>query len=578
MADLESEATLAGDAMTAGYAAIERTETLFRANRAADAAAILDAARSRLGDGDGLSLVRRRTLLVQILRRAALAAGAQGQFARMSQLCGDAISDFERERDQVNEPYLQDSYLRERVLLYEMGVTAAWRLGDHELALARADLAKARGSLGWGERADAPPTAEISSLRSVWSRRAHSQDGTDAAARRAIWGRMMTAQARARRSAPPPEFTLGALQASLAPDEAIIYYYFILRETLLIYVITPAAVSVERRVLGAARAQLDQLAAGIQALDGEMDWLGQDLPRLGADLLPQDSTHLLDGARRLLICPHRILHHLPLHALDWQGAPLIERFAVSYVPNATSLLLTRPEPSARDVLAVGIDSFPPPLDDLPGAEQEASDVAAIHQKRGAAATVLLGPDASRGRLERLGADGDLARYAVIHLVTHGKDYPPEEPAEAALHLADGPLDAMDISQWTLHADLVALSACWSGPRPTNVRSDGSSDPAMNAQAEELFGDEVYGLQAAFFAAGARQLLGSLWLLDNGTGPAVMSDFHTGLSSSQPAETALQVAVIRQRRAGRSFYHWAPYKLITLGRPVAGTPAIPAKET
>ena len=167
---------------------------------------------------------------------------------------------------------------------------------------------------------------------------------------------------------------------------------------------------------------------------------------------------------------------------------------------------------------------------------------------------------------------------MIHLVTHGKDHPPEELAEAALHLADGPLDAMDISQWTLHADLVALSACWSGRRPTNVRAGGSSDRAMTAaQAEELFGDEVYGLQAAFFAAGARQILGSLWLLDNGTGPAVMSDFHAGLSPSQAAETALQAAVIRQRRADQSFYHWAPYKLITLGRPAAGTPATPAKE-
>ncbi len=95
---------------------------------------------------------------------------------------------------------------------------------------------------------------------------------------------------------------------------------------------------------------------------------------------------------------------------------------------------------------------------------------------------------------------------------------------------------------------------------------------MTAQAEELFGDEVYGRPAAFFAAGARQILGSLWPLDNDTGPAVMGDFHTGFASSQPAETALQAAVIRQRRAGLSFYHWAPYKLITLGRPAAGKPS------
>jgi len=134
---------------------------------------------------------------------------------------------------------------------------------------------------------------------------------------------------------------------------------------------------------------------------------------------------------------------------------------------------------------------------------------------------------------------------------------------------------MDISQWTLHADLVALSACWSGRRPTNVRAGGSSDRAMTAaQAEELFGDEVYGLQAAFFAAGARQILGSLWLLDNGTGPAVMSDFHAGLSSSQAAETALQAAVIRQRRADQSFTTGPTSSSPSAARPLVHQPFPP----
>jgi CHAT domain-containing protein len=365
---------------------------------------------------------------------------------------------------------------------------------------------------------------------------------------------------------PQPEFA--ALQAALAPDEAFIYHYLPDRETLLIYVITPTAIAVEQHILGEIRARLDLLADDISALEGETGWLEADIPPLGVSLLPQDTGHLLDDTRRLLISPHRILHHLPLHSLDWHGAPLIERFAVSYLPNAASLLLPRSAAPSLAILSVGIEAFLSPLPDLPGAEREADDIAAIYRQAGADATVLLGADASRARFEQLQASGSMERFSVIHLATHGENLPTEEPNEAALHLADGPVDAMDISQWTLHADLVSLSACWSGRRPVHARrpNPGSPDRAPSVQAEELFGDEVYGLQSAFFAGGARQILGSLWPLDNGSGPAVMRSFHAGISRSQPPDIALQAAINQQRRAGRSIYHWAPYKLITLGRP------------
>jgi len=189
-------------------------------------------------------------------------------------------------------------------------------------------------------------------------------------------------------------------------------------------------------------------------------------------------------------------------------------------------------------------------------------VAAIHRRAGAEAMVLLGAEATRGRLEQLQAEGRLERFAIIHLAAHGRDYPADEPSAAALYLADGPADAMDISQWTLGADLVALSACWSGRRPAH-HSD---------ESEELFGDEIYGLQAAFFAAGARQILGSLWPLSDRLAAAVMKAFHTGLAASGAPDLALQEVINEQRRAGRPIYQWAPYMLIALGRPGALAPA------
>lgn len=568
VAELESEAAQAGDALTASYAAIERADTLFDAHRFGDGAAVLDAARGRLHDGDGLDAARRRTLLVQLYRRSAFAAGMQQDFTLLSELCGEGIAESENDRDKVNEPYLQDSYLRDRAMLYQLGMFAAWELGEHELAVVRADLAKARGSLGWairpGSTGEIPP-AEIASLRSQWAQVARAQSNAGAMTRRrAIWSRLMTAHARSRPAA-PSRLTLAAVQAALDPDEAIIYYFFVDSETLLIYTISPTEIAAERKILGTVRTKLDKLADGIKVLDGDVDWLDWDLLSLGAHLLPDDTAHTLDKAQRLLICPHRILHQVPLHALNWKQERLIERFAVSYIPNVTSLLLTRPALPPTAVLSVGIDTFPSPLPDLLGAEQEADDVAVIYERHGASATVLRGAKATVSTFDQMAAKGDLERFAVLHLATHGKDHPDDEPNEASLYLADGAIDAMDISQWTLNADLVALSACWSGRRPAHGRRAGASAENLAGPDEELFGDEVYGLQAAFFAAGARQVLGTMWPLDNETGPAVMTAFHAGVSCSQPPEVALQAAVHQQLSADMSAYHWAPYKLITLGR-------------
>src|SRR6266699_3222337 len=62
---------------------------------------------------------------------------------------------------------------------------------------------------------------------------------------------------------------------------------------------------------------------------------------------------------------------------------------------------------------------------------------------------------------------------------------------------------MEIANWQLRANLVVLSACCSGQRPISGR-----------WMEELPGDELFGLQSAFFMAGARRMLSCLWPVDD----------------------------------------------------------------
>jgi CHAT domain-containing protein len=136
---------------------------------------------------------------------------------------------------------------------------------------------------------------------------------------------------------------------------------------------------------------------------------------------------------------------------------------------------------------------------LPETADEARRVAAT---LGAGAdSLLLGAEATAGNLRAR----DLASYRVLYFATHGL-LPGElrcqgQPglaltppaADAADPADDGLLEAAEIAQLRLDADLVVLSAC-------NTAASG----------DRLGGESLSGLAEAFFAAGARGLLVTHW--------------------------------------------------------------------
>jgi CHAT domain-containing protein len=116
-------------------------------------------------------------------------------------------------------------------------------------------------------------------------------------------------------------------------------------------------------------------------------------------------------------------------------------------------------------------------------------------------SLLLGAEATAGNFRAR----DLASYRVLYFATHGL-LPGELRCQAQPGLAltppatdasdpadDGLLEAAEIAQMRLDADLVVLSAC-------NTAASG----------ERLGGESLSGLAEAFFAAGARGLLVTHW--------------------------------------------------------------------
>ncbi len=184
------------------------------------------------------------------------------------------------------------------------------------------------------------------------------------------------------------------------------------------------------------------------------------------------------------------------------------------------------------------------FDTLPGSRREVRSIASLFKR----SDVLIGSDASEQRLDDLRSHNKLCQFAVIHLATHGKmddltpmksrlllsqDRLPDPAKELSLDLPvyDGILTAGEVmSTWKLDADLVTLSACQTG---------------LGGQGG---GEGFVGFAQAFFLAGARSLLLSLWEVDDRATSLLMVRFYQnwlgkrdGLNAPMPKAEALHEA-------------------------------------
>jgi CHAT domain-containing protein len=110
---------------------------------------------------------------------------------------------------------------------------------------------------------------------------------------------------------------------------------------------------------------------------------------------------------------------------------------------------------------------------------------------------------------------------------------------------DGLLEFQEITQLSLPADLVTLSAC----DTANGKPEG--------------GEEIDGLAAAFLLAGAKSAVGALWDVEDSAPEALVKHFCAHLAQGQDKASALRQARLHylQTSANSSPVFWAPFSLI-----------------
>ena len=521
---------------------------------------------------DALGDLRQADLLVSVLALRARCSFKLQDWQTLEDAASRGIALVEQHRYKVSAPYLKAGYMRSRIDLYVLGVEAALQRDDLATALARADLCKSRGASGLGQTT--ADTAETNELLTRFERintrinsARESSRNTDKLLneRRALWDLIEISRARGA-SNELPVFDWTAIRNSLRTGQAVVYYFWLDRLRLLIVVFDDTDTASEIKTLTPDdRSTLAAFAEGMLAMTEQtaVSWI--DTVQNFSHILWPDgnaSRAILQRAHRLIVSPHRLLHSIPYSALDVNGVLLIRQFALRLIPNLTSLLAAHPTvASAGAVLAIGIEHYDVPghtLRDLPQAEQEASQVCTIYNDSGKSGKQLSGEDINRNAIIE---SVNEHTPDVLHLACHGLNIESDTPMESCLFLSSSTLDALEISSLRIGARLVVLSACSSGQRAIGGRG-----------MDDLPGDDIFGLQAAFFAAGTRELVASLCPVDTTAARDICVAMHRALCLGQATDVALQTAICEYiDSAGvlkRKRHYWAPFFLSALGSSVA----------
>ena len=168
----------------------------------------------------------------------------------------------------------------------------------------------------------------------------------------------------------------------------------------------------------------------------------------------------------------------------------------------------------------------------------------------------MGKDATEARFKK-----DAGRYRVVHLATHGF-FDRLNPLFSGVELEsgggeDGRLQVFEILGLPLAANLVTLSAC-----DTALGGGELSDlPA---------GEELIGLTRAFLSAGSRDVLATLWEIDDRSTAPLMADFYKAARDKPFPEALADVQREWAHRTGPDGHpwHWAAFTIAEGRRPVA----------
>jgi CHAT domain-containing protein len=275
----------------------------------------------------------------------------------------------------------------------------------------------------------------------------------------------------------------------------------------------------------------------------------------------------LQGRTNLIIVPDGPLWDLPFQALEpARNHYVLEDHAVSYAPSLTALremskrarisssrtgpattLLAFGNPTlgaetSSEIKEIFMDADLAPL---PQAESQVHELGKLYGP--AQSKIYTGAEATEDRLK-----AEAAGARILHIAAHGI-VNNASPLYSQIVLArgqgsqdDGLLEAWEVMNMDLKADMVVLAAC------------------DTARGRYGAGEGVMGLSWAFFIAGCPTTVVSQWSVEAESTSELMVEFHRNLLSGLSKAEALRRAELKMLKGDaryRNPFYWAPFVVI-----------------
>ena len=277
------------------------------------------------------------------------------------------------------------------------------------------------------------------------------------------------------------------------------------------------------------------------------------------DLFIAPAAAQLKGKTKLVIVPDDGLWELPFQAVQSaENRYLFDDYAISYAPSLTILRELRTNISAanqtNNILALGN-----PLDGragvkvnfaaLPEAERQTAWLKNLY---GASRSLIF----TRGAATEAVFKREAAKFSTLHLATHGV-LDNQSPLNSYVLLTpgasgdDGRLEAWELLEMNLRAELVVLSAC------------------ETARGQTRSGEGIVGLAWSLMVAGARNVIVSQWKVESASTTDLTVEFYKSLGETaapDKAEALRQAALKLRRNPNYSHpFYWAGFVLVGNGK-------------
>jgi len=375
-----------------------------------------------------------------------------------------------------------------------------------------------------------------------------------------------------RRGEAPPGSRSDA--ATFLPDAtSALLEYVVTDDAVHLFVLThPAEPDLRLFTLGVGRRDLAAQAEDFRGRLARRDPGFRESAARLHEILLGPAAELLRGTTRWIVVPDGPIWELPFQALVGEGGRyVLEDRAVSYAPSIAALremrrsrgranpprdLLVLANPALGAGPSVGETSMyrDGSLGPLPEAEREAAALRRLYGRDRSDA--LTGPAAREDTLKT-----NAAQYRILHLATHGifddarpvyshlllaqpggAVDPGTKSKAAGAPLEDGLLEAWEIMDFDLEADLAVMSAC------------------ETARGRPLAGEGLIGLSWAWFVAGVPTTVVSHWKVESKSTTDLMIGLHRGLRAGRAPAEALRASALGVLRKGESShpFYWAGF--------------------